>query len=77
MPIYSYECSDCRAELEDLEKLSSPAERPCEKCGGTMKRVMSLSNVNNLYTPNFSKRDNTEIKPPPPRKPIFPDMIGR
>jgi putative FmdB family regulatory protein len=75
MPIYSYECSSCGAQIEELEKLSAPMERPCT-CGKTAKRVMSLNNVNNIYTTSFSKRDNQEIKPPPQRKPIFPDMIG-
>jgi putative FmdB family regulatory protein len=72
MPMYEYKCQTCGNEAEELESLSAPKEHQCDRCTGIMVRVLSLNNVNNIYTQSFSRRDNKEIKPPPPKKPIFP-----
>jgi len=46
MPIYLYECTECSAEAEELQKMDAPPPAKCEACGkeGTLKRKMGASN---------------------------------
>lgn len=43
MPIYEYECTDCGDEIEIVHGISEKPKRKCPKCGGRMKRLMSLN----------------------------------
>jgi putative FmdB family regulatory protein len=49
MPVYSFRCSTCGYEFDDLAPMDSLPERPCERpigstkpCEGTARRVPSL-----------------------------------
>lgn len=46
MPIYVYECSACKARVEELQKASDPPPIVCAKCECqyTMKRQIGVSN---------------------------------
>lgn len=46
MPIYTYACSKCKAEVEEIQKFDDPPPPKCEKCGaeGSMTKTMSPSN---------------------------------
>ena len=41
MPLYEYECINCKERVEIIQKISDPTEAQCPKCGGTMKRLLS------------------------------------
>jgi putative FmdB family regulatory protein len=41
MPIYEYQCNDCRERHEIIQKISDPPLEHCPKCGGTMKKLIS------------------------------------
>ena len=41
MPIYEYECVQCRERVEVIQKLSDPPYSHCPKCGGDMKKLLS------------------------------------
>lgn len=38
MPVYEYDCNDCREHAEALQKYDDPPP-VCAKCGGTMRKV--------------------------------------
>ena len=45
MPIYEYECSNCKFYVEALQKISSPPLRQCPSCKKqTLKRLVSAPN---------------------------------
>lgn len=43
MPIYEYKCLDCGVHLEKMQKISEEPLQICEKCGGKLKKQLSLS----------------------------------
>ena len=40
MPIYVYECQECKAEIEKIQKFSDPPLKECEYCGGPLEKVI-------------------------------------
>ena len=48
MPIYDYECSDCRNQFDETLRMSErlgPTEDPCEKCGGVVKQTITQMSI--------------------------------
>ena len=41
MPIYCYECEDCKEKIEILCKIKEKDEQVCPKCGKKLKRNIS------------------------------------
>ena len=41
MPIYEYQCNDCRERQEVIQAISDPPPEHCPKCGGSMKKLIS------------------------------------
>ena len=41
MPIYEYQCQDCGARSEVLQRMSDDPLTTCEICGGTLKKLIS------------------------------------
>jgi putative FmdB family regulatory protein len=41
MPLYEYECNQCRGRVEIIQSFSDPPYAHCPKCGGTMKKLAS------------------------------------
>ncbi|HKR66024.1 MAG TPA: FmdB family zinc ribbon protein [Thermoanaerobaculia bacterium] len=41
MPIYEYQCNDCRERHEIIQKISDDPLTVCPKCGGGMKKLIS------------------------------------
>jgi putative FmdB family regulatory protein len=56
MPIYVYECRECKEEVEEIQKHDAPPPELCPACGrkGTLRRAMPLSNFQ-LKGPGWSK----------------------
>lgn len=46
MPIYTYRCEDCKAEIEEIQKVGADPPPECPKCNkkDTLKRTMGVSN---------------------------------
>jgi putative FmdB family regulatory protein len=40
LPIYTYQCDACRAELEKRQSFSDDPLTVCESCGGRLRRVL-------------------------------------
>ncbi len=43
MPIYEYQCQECREHFETRQSISEKPLHTCEKCGGKLQKQVSLS----------------------------------
>jgi putative FmdB family regulatory protein len=41
VPLYEYECLNCKERVEIIQKFSDPPYSICPKCGGEMKKLFS------------------------------------
>ena len=41
MPLYEYECKQCKRHTEKIQKFSDPEITTCPHCGGPLERVVS------------------------------------
>ena len=41
MPLYEYQCEQCGSRIEKIQKFSDSPLKTCEKCGGTLTRLLS------------------------------------
>jgi len=81
MPVYDYKCKSCGVYHEIFsKKIIHENEKPCEKCGGTMERQISQTNMKFIgpgFYCNDSKLDpNRDPKTPTPIKDIK-EKLGR
>jgi putative FmdB family regulatory protein len=42
MPVYEYRCNACNIQFELRQKFSDPPADRCLKCGGTVRKVVSV-----------------------------------
>lgn len=43
MPVYEYECSNCRKVFEVQQKMSDAPLTACPECEGAVRKLMSMS----------------------------------
>lgn len=43
MPIYRYQCTECGAREEHLQKFSDAPIETCESCGGALSKLMTAA----------------------------------
>ena len=41
MPLYEYQCQQCKERVEIIQRMSDPPYSHCPKCGGEMKKLIS------------------------------------
>jgi putative FmdB family regulatory protein len=41
MPIYEYQCQQCGARTETLQRLADPPLTECTECGGVLRKLIS------------------------------------
>src|ERR1043166_8370675 len=41
MPLYEYECINCKERVEIIQRISDPPYTHCPKCGSEMKKLIS------------------------------------
>ena len=41
MPLYEYQCQQCKERVEIIQRMSDPPSSHCPKCGGEMKKLIS------------------------------------
>ena len=41
MPIYEYQCNDCKERVEIIQRISEDPLTHCPKCGGDMRKLIS------------------------------------
>ncbi len=45
MPLYEYQCEDCRETVEVLQKVADVALSECAACGGELRRLVSAPGI--------------------------------
>src|ERR1035437_7048571 len=45
MPLYEYECKQCKKHTEHIQKFSDPEITECPHCGGLLERVISAAAI--------------------------------
>jgi putative FmdB family regulatory protein len=59
VPIYEYQCEDCGASFEALQKMSDDPLTECEKCGGPLRKVLHPVAIHfkgsGFYTTDYGK----------------------
>ena len=41
LPLYEYACTQCGQHVEKIQKFSDPPLTTCERCGGSLKQLLS------------------------------------
>ncbi len=63
MPIYEYECSECGNITEALQKFSDSPLTTCERCSGSLHRIMSQSTFHlkgsGWYVTDYANKSKT------------------
>ena len=66
MPLYEYECQNCRERVEILQRVSDPPYSHCPKCGGEMKKLFSSPAIqfkgSGFYKTDYGKSGGTASK---------------
>jgi putative FmdB family regulatory protein len=62
MPLYEYECDECRHRFERIQKFSDPRVEICPKCGGKVHKLMSSPAIqfkgSGFYITDYAKKDS-------------------
>lgn len=78
MPIYEYQCDDCGAKHEHLQKINEAAFSNCPDCGGSYRKLLSAAGFqlkgSGWYATDFkgsakpaaSSESSEKAAPPPP-----------
>lgn len=45
MPIFEYECTDCKIQATQFVRQSENEPKECESCGGSLRRLISVFSV--------------------------------
>jgi len=61
MPIYEYKCVKCEHEFEVMQKMSDDPVKKCEKCDGTVEKLISQSSFalkgNGWYATDYANKE--------------------
>jgi putative FmdB family regulatory protein len=59
VPIYEYRCDECGASFEVMQKMSEDPLTECEKCGGSLRKVLHPVAIHfkgsGFYTTDYGK----------------------
>jgi putative FmdB family regulatory protein len=63
LPLYEYACTQCGQHIEKIQKFSDPPLTRCEKCGGSLKRVLSSPAIqfkgSGWYVTDYARKSST------------------
>jgi len=61
MPLYEYECKECRNRVEVLHGLDEQGPNRCEKCGGELRRLLGVPGLifkgSGFYVNDYARKD--------------------
>ena len=62
MPLYEYQCSECKRKIEVLQKFSDPVLSECSECGGELERILSVPSIrfkgSGWYVTDYSSKNS-------------------
>jgi putative FmdB family regulatory protein len=60
MPIYEYQCEQCKHRFEKLQKFSDKTCKKCPNCGGILRKLVSSPAIqfkgNGFYINDYAKK---------------------
>ena len=66
MPLYEYECINCKERVEIIQRISDPPYTHCPKCGAEMKKLISSPAIqfkgSGFYKTDYASSKTTESK---------------
>jgi putative FmdB family regulatory protein len=66
MPLYEYECTNCKERVEIIQRSSDPRQEYCPKCGAEMKKLISSPAIqfkgSGFYKTDYAASKSTESK---------------
>jgi putative FmdB family regulatory protein len=66
VPLYEYECQQCKERVEIIQKFSDPPYSICPKCGGEMKKLFSSPAIqfkgSGFYKTDYASGSSTGSK---------------
>ncbi|MDR2350682.1 MAG: zinc ribbon domain-containing protein, partial [Deltaproteobacteria bacterium] len=72
MPIYEYECDDCREVLEVAQKIGEPPLEICPECRGRLRKIISRTTFHlkgdGWYVSEYKNKKNPNDKERKPDK---------
>ncbi|NOR23830.1 MAG: zinc ribbon domain-containing protein [Desulforhopalus sp.] len=73
MPVYEYECQECKKVFEVQQKISDKPLSDCPECQAPVKKLMSMSSFQlkggGWYADGYSSTANGSTKKAEPAKP--------
>jgi len=64
LPLYEYQCKDCGAIVEKIQKFSDAPLRKCEKCGGKLERLLSSPAIqfkgSGFYITDYARKSSPD-----------------
>jgi putative FmdB family regulatory protein len=76
MPIYEYNCQECKQIFEEWQKDYEERDIPCPVCGGNATRIMSSTSFvlkgGGWYASGYSSAGSTSGESAPAAKPAEP-----
>jgi putative FmdB family regulatory protein len=62
MPLYEYQCNQCKHRFEKIQKFSDKILKKCPKCGGVLEQVVSAPAVqfkgSGWYVTDYAKKSS-------------------
>lgn len=66
MPLYEYECTNCKERVEIIQRVSDPPYSHCPKCGAEMKKLISSPAIqfkgSGFYKTDYASSKSSESK---------------
>ena len=63
MPLYEYQCTECKQTIEILQKFSDPLRTECSECGGELERILSVPSIrfkgSGWYVTDYSGKNSS------------------
>lgn len=64
MPLYEYQCRQCGARTEALQRMDDPPMELCEACGGELRRLLSSPSFqfkgSGWYVTDYARKGSPE-----------------
>ncbi|MCM2324216.1 MAG: zinc ribbon domain-containing protein [Oligoflexia bacterium] len=80
MPVYEYQCSDCRKVHEVRQKFSDPLLTECPECQGSLTKLLSLTSFalkgSGWYTSDYKRSGAAKSETKPEAKAESPCASG-
>jgi putative FmdB family regulatory protein len=68
MPLYEYQCDDCRRRFEVIQRFSDAPVETCSSCGGHVHRLLSAAAIqfkgSGWYITDYAKKGISESSKP-------------